>query len=149
MGDTVINLADISILIVDDSTAIRKIVRQLLERAGITNIREAEDSIEALDRLKMSPSDIAIVDYELGTFTGVDFIRMLRTAKGSPTANIGLVLLTAHKSQNIEDQAREAGADDFLTKPVSADKLKECLEKVLNHRSALHDDTDKGSAVYI
>ena len=140
---------DISILIVDDSTAIRKIVRQLLERVGISNIRDAEDSIEALDRLKMAPSDIAIVDYELGTFTGVDFIRMLRTAKGSPAANMGLVLLTAHKSQDIEDQACEAGADDFLTKPVSADKLKECLDNVLKHRATLDDSVDKGPAVYI
>ena len=67
-------LETIDCMVVDDSVAIRKIVRQLLEQMGVVRIREAEDSIEALERLKNSRSDVAIVDYELGTFNGVDFI---------------------------------------------------------------------------
>ena len=103
-------LETIDCMVVDDSVAIRKIVRQLLEQMGVVRIREAEDSIEALERLKNSRSDVAIVDYELGTFTGVDFIRMLRTARGSPAENIGLILLTAHNDPTLEQKAREAGA---------------------------------------
>lgn len=140
-----------SCLIVDDSSAIRKIVRQLLTRIGITNIREAEDSIEALERLKSAPSDLAIVDHDLGTFTGVDFIRMLRTARGSPAGNIGLILLTALNDEKLKEQAIEAGADDYLVKPVSQDMLKTCMLYVLNKRQKLDisEDTDDDSTIYI
>ena len=144
-------LETIDCMVVDDSVAIRKIVRQLLEQMGVVRIREAEDSIEALERLKNSRSDVAIVDYELGTFTGVDFIRMLRTARGSPAENIGLILLTAHNDPTLEQKAREAGADDYLTKPVSREKLKASLINVLEQRADRQksDNSDPGSTIYI
>ena len=109
------------VLIVDDAALVRAYYRQALERAGYEVI-EAMNGVEGLEKVLMQPFDLAIVDVNMPQMDGMTFIRTLR-GKELPTATlVTLVTSTEAREQDVA-AARGAGANFYLTKPVSQDAL--------------------------
>ena len=109
------------VLIVDDAALVRAYYRQALERAGY-EVDEALNGLEGLEKVLMQPFDLAIVDVNMPQMDGMTFIRTLRE-KELPTSTIAtLVTSTEAKEQDIV-AARVAGANFYLTKPMSQEKL--------------------------
>jgi len=109
------------VLIVDDAALVRAYYRQALERAGY-EVDEALNGLEGLEKVLMQPFDLAIVDVNMPQMDGITFIRTLRNKELPTSAIATLVTSTEAKEQDIV-AARVAGANFYLTKPISQDRL--------------------------
>lgn len=114
------DLAKLRVLVVDDNHHMRAIVGAILKSAGIVVIREATHGGHALAILKDFPADVAIVDFQMAPIDGLAFTRELRNPKCSPCPSLPIVMITGHADQARVIQARDAGVNEFLVKPVTA-----------------------------
>ncbi len=111
------------ILVVDDSSLIRLYYRDILERGGF-EVEQAINGIEAMEKVLAQNFDLAIVDVNMPKMDGFSFIRALRNGASAVAALPALVITTEASQQDRED-ARAAGANFYLVKPVSeADLLR-------------------------
>ncbi len=113
------NFERLRVLVVDDSQHMRSIVGTILKSAGVTAIRDASNGAQALSILKDFPADVAIIDLLMAPMDGLEFTRQLRQ---SPTlkSDLPLIMMTGHADQARVVQARDAGVNEFLVKPVTA-----------------------------
>lgn len=109
------------VLIVDDAALVRAYYRQALERAGY-EVEEALNGLEGLEKALLQPFDLAIVDVNMPQMDGMTFIRTLRGKELPTAALVTLVTSTEAREQDVA-AARVAGANFYLTKPVSQDSL--------------------------
>ncbi len=125
------------ILIVDDDSAIREMLKMALERNGYT-IYEAGDSIRAREILTSDAPDIVLLDWMLPGQSGYEFIRSLR--KDSARKVIPVIMLTARDQEQEKIQALEAGADDYISKPFSVKELLARVKAVLRRTATTSDN---------
>jgi two-component system chemotaxis response regulator CheY len=118
------------ILIVDDRSTLRRVVKNLLSSLGFSNTAEAGDGVEALSLLRGS-SEFAFVVTDWGSMLGMDGITLLyEIRRDSDTAKLPVVVLMGQsKSENII-AATAAGANGYLIMPFTADQLKSVMEKI-------------------
>jgi two-component system chemotaxis response regulator CheY len=109
------------VLIVDDATLVRAYYRQALERAGYA-VDEAMNGVEGLEKVLMQPFDLAIVDVNMPQMDGMTFIRTLRS-KELPTSAIPTLVTSTEAADKDVAAARVAGANYYLTKPISQERL--------------------------
>jgi two-component system, chemotaxis family, chemotaxis protein CheY len=122
-NDTVSPRPTIRILIVDDSSLVRLYYRNILERAGF-EVEQAINGIEAIERVQAQAFNLVVVDVNMPKMDGFSFLRALRRSAPSVAALPALVI-TTESSQHDLDDARSAGANFYLVKPVSeADLLR-------------------------
>jgi CheY-like chemotaxis protein len=116
-------LAALNVLLVDDDAHAINIVRTLLRGFGIKQIDEAHDAADAFEKLKAQAFDLIIVDFLMKPLDGLDFIRLVRTAKDSANPSVPIIMLTAFADEERVKEARDAGVNGFLCKPVTATSL--------------------------
>lgn len=117
-----------TVLTVDDSPSIRRMIAMTLEEAGYAVI-EAVDGRDGLDKALSQPVDAIITDQNMPNLDGLGFIRALRQhpqGKGVP-----VVVLSTDSAEDLKAQAREAGALGWMVKPFTQDKLLAVIRKVL------------------
>ena len=125
------------VLAVDDSVETLKILRRVLEFQGFVVIT-AENGADALKLMQRCLPDIVVTDYRMPQMDGMALLRKL---KSQPvTRHIPVILLTAKDDVNGEVAGLDAGADDYLTKPVNSKKLLARINRILNRmkQTALH-----------
>lgn len=119
------------ILVVDDDPAVQKLVKTLLERAGLVHI-EALNATQAAAVLRARPLPQAVVlDLMLPDISGIEFLRQMRTK--DVFDNIPVVILSAVADPNQIREGLGAGADRYLTKPYLANNLLSTLQDVLRN----------------
>jgi two-component system chemotaxis response regulator CheY len=124
-------MGKVQVLIVDDSSVMRKIVERSLRQAGIEieKVFEAGNGVEALAILGASKVDIILCDINMPVMDGLEFVKQLsgvENAKGVP-----VVMITTEGSEGHVVQALSAGARGYLRKPFTADQVKEHIVPVL------------------
>jgi two-component system, chemotaxis family, chemotaxis protein CheY len=122
---------NISVLIVDDSSVMRKIVERSLRQAGleILQVFEAGNGLEALAVLNQRKVDLVLCDINMPAMDGLEFVKQLpsvKNAKGVP-----VVMITTEGSEGHVVQALSAGARGYIRKPFTADQVKEHILPVL------------------
>jgi len=117
------NLERLNFLIVDDNKHMRALVTSILHALGIKNCIDAGDGADAFKELQHFPADIIICDWNMDPLDGLDFTRMVRTAKDSPNPFVPIIMLTGHTEMNRVVEARDVGVHEFLAKPISAKGL--------------------------
>ncbi|WP_395630092.1 response regulator [Aquidulcibacter sp.] len=122
----------ITILIVDDNQHMRGILKELLRAAGVSDIKEASDPLEAFEYMKSSLVDLLLVDLAMPLMDGVEFTRMVRTNEDSPNHFLPIIMITGHSERSRVNAARDAGVNEFLVKPVTAKGLMERLSLIVN-----------------
>jgi sigma-B regulation protein RsbU (phosphoserine phosphatase) len=122
------------ILIVDDDALSRKILAQVLTSAGY-NCRVCGDGAEALEIIHAKPPLLLLLDFDMPGTNGAEVLRRLRSDQQHAVAQIPTIMLTAHGSEESEVSCLQAGADDFVTKPVNAAVLRARIETQLRLRS--------------
>lgn len=125
----------VQVLIVDDSSVMRKIVERSLRQAGIEleKVFEAGNGAEALVVLRDSKVDLILCDINMPVMDGLEFVKQLPTvenAKGVP-----VVMITTEGSEGHVVRALSAGAKGYLRKPFTADQVKEHILPVLAGKS--------------
>lgn len=113
----------LSVLVLDDNKHMRTLVQSILHALGIKNVREAGDAAEAFKELQRFNADLIITDWHMEPLDGLDFVRLVRTAKDSANPYIPIIMLTGHTELLRVIEARDAGVNEFLAKPISAKGL--------------------------
>jgi CheY-like chemotaxis protein len=118
-----------SVLLAEDDRALRRFLEVVLGRAGY-KVVSASDGLEAMKLVLATPIDIVVTDAMMPNLTGYEFCRFLRN---SPTlSHLPIILLSALERKDANRGAEQA--DAFLSKPVSGEKLIECIEGLLARR---------------
>src|SRR5215471_15229024 len=122
------------ILVVDDDAMSRRVLAQLLSTAGY-DCRVSRDGLEALQMIHAKAPSLLLLDFDMPGLNGAEVLRRLRSDEDSTVAQIPAIMLTAHGSEQSEVSCLQAGADDFVTKPVNASVLRARIETQLRLRS--------------
>src|ERR1044072_7948378 len=122
------------ILIVDDDALSRKILAQVLTSAGY-KCEVCENGAEALKIIHGKPPSLLLLDFDMPGANGAEVLRQLRSDEQHAIAQVPTIMLTAHGSEQSEVSCLQAGADDFVTKPVNASVLRARIETQLRLRS--------------
>ncbi len=128
------NNSHAQILVVDDDAISRKILAQLLASAG-HDCRECEDGAKALQLIHAKPPSLLLLDFDMPGLNGAEVLRRLRSDADPAVAQIPTIMLTGHGSEESEVSCLQAGADDFVTKPINAAVLLARIETQLRLRS--------------
>ena len=123
----------LKILVVEDNRHMRSIVKAVLKGAGITNFREARDGAEALAILNQYPADIVLADYSMSPIDGLEFTQALRRASDSANPYLPVIMVTGHSERSRVQEARDAGVNEFVIKPLTARSLLARMEYVVMH----------------
>ena len=115
-------------LVVDDFSTMRRIVRNLLKELGFTNVEEAEDGVDALQRLRAARFDFVISDWNMPNMTGIELLRQVRA--DASLRNLPLLMITAEAKKENIIEAAQAGASGYIVKPFTAATLDEKLNKI-------------------
>ncbi|MDD3760190.1 MAG: chemotaxis response regulator CheY [Acidithiobacillus sp.] len=125
---------NISILIVDDFSTMRRIVRNLLREIGFTNFDEAEDGVQALQKLHGRPFDFVVSDWNMPNMQGIDLLRAIR-ADGQ-LRHIPVLMVTAEAKRENILEAAQAGVNGYIVKPFTAETLREKLDAIFKRLQA-------------
>lgn len=121
------------ILVADDQPANRTVLTRILERAG-HRVVIAVDGEDALDRLETSDVDVAVLDMHMPNLSGLDVIRQLRVMQAGQKQRTPVLILSADATEQAANDALDAGARLFLTKPVVVGKLLEGIADALTQQ---------------
>ena len=118
-------MSEIRILIVDDSSVMRKIVERSLRQAGLELmvVHEAGSGTDGLDLLRAKQVDLILSDINMPSMDGLEFLRQLRAQNLAP--GVPVVMITTESSEEHVKQAILAGAQGYIRKPFTADQVKE------------------------
>lgn len=116
------------ILIVDDFSTMRRIVKNLLNDLGFTNTAEAEDGGAAFTLLKQGGFDFVVTDWNMPGVTGIELLKNIRADPQLKTMPVLMVTAEAKREQIIE--AAQAGVNGYIIKPFTAATLQEKLGKI-------------------
>lgn len=119
-----------TVLIVDDSPTIRGFAKIFLKPLQV-EVQEAEEGMQALEMVRQSPPDVIVVDINMPGMDGLAFTRELRSDPRQEIAKLPIVLLTGDRSDQIRQKGRDAGASDFLGKPIKGAELQDVVKRFL------------------
>ena len=118
-------------LICDDNPHMRRILRTLLHSFGAREVYEAEDGATALEMYTHYVPDIVITDWSMPIFDGLELTQMIRQQGANANPFVPIIMLTGHSEKKRVTGARDAGATEFLAKPISAKALYERIFNVV------------------
>jgi len=118
-----------TILIVDDFSTMRRIMRSSLKQLGFLNVNEAEDGAIALKKLKVEKVGLILADWNMPNMNGLDLLKSVRGDEN--LKNIPFIMVTAEGQKDNIMEAVQAGVNNYILKPFTPEVLKEKIEKVL------------------
>ncbi len=116
------------ILVVDDFSTMRRIIKNLLRDLGFTNTVEADDGKTALPKLKAGGIDFLITDWNMPGMTGIDLLKAVRA--DPDLAHLPVLMVTAEAKREQIIAAAQAGVNGYIIKPFTAATLKEKIDKI-------------------
>ncbi len=122
------------ILIVDDFSTMRRIIKNLLRDLGFNNTQEADDGTTALPILQAGGIDFLITDWNMPGMQGIDLLKTVRADEKLSTLPVLMVTAETKREQIIE--AAQAGVNGYIVKPFTAATLKENIEKIFERINA-------------
>jgi two-component system chemotaxis response regulator CheY len=122
------------ILIVDDFSTMRRIIKNLLNDLGYTNTAEAEDGNSALTALSQGSFEFVVTDWNMPGMTGIELLKAIRADDRYKTLPVLMVTAEAKREQIIE--AAQNGVNGYIIKPFTAQTLEEKLGKIFERLGA-------------
>lgn len=125
---------NIKILIVDDFSTMRRIIRNLLRDLGYNNVTEADDGLSALPVLQTNSFDLLITDWNMPGMQGIDLLKAVRA--DPKIATLPVLMVTAEQKREQIIEAANAGVNGYIVKPFTAQTLKEKIDKIFERIEA-------------
>ncbi len=116
------------ILIVDDFSTMRRIIKNLLRDLGFTNTKEADDGLTALPILKTGDIDFLITDWNMPGMQGIDLLKTVRA--DDELSSLPVLMVTAETKREQIIEAAQAGVNGYIVKPFTAITLKQKIDKI-------------------
>lgn len=119
---------NLSILVVDDFPTMRRIVRSLLKELGFTNVEEAEDGQDALNKLRAGGFQFVVSDWNMPNLDGLEMLKQIRA--DTALKDLPVLMVTAEAKKENIIAAAQAGASGYVVKPFTSATLEEKLNKI-------------------
>lgn len=117
-------------LVIDDSSTMRRIVKNTLAKIGYSDTIEAENGREALDKLAQEgPVDMIVTDWNMPVMDGLTFVKNVRSG---PYQQVPILMVTTMAAKEDVIQALKAGVNNYVVKPMTPETLREKVETILN-----------------
>ena len=138
------DFSKLKFLVVDDNQYMRSVIRELLRAFGLRpdNICDCADGTEALSILATFEADIAIVDYLMSPMDGIAFTRRVRRDEDSANKYLPIILCTGFTEHDRVVEARDAGVNEVLAKPVDAKTLYNRIASIVENPRPFTDQSD-------
>jgi PleD family two-component response regulator len=133
MGEHNYNLERLNILVIDDNSHMRHIVKTVLNTLGVKKIREADNGADAMREMRHFLADIVICDWHMEPINGIEFTKLVRCASDSPNHFVPIIMLSSHTQAERVIEARDSGVHEFLAKPISAKSLYLRICMIIDH----------------
>jgi len=121
------------VLVVDDFSTMRKLIRNVLKEIGFNHIYEAETGVTALDILRSDEIGLVLTDWNMPAMTGLELLQRIRREPASK--DIPVLMVTAEGKKENVVEAIKAGADNFVVKPFTAETIREKIEQIFRKRN--------------
>jgi len=122
------------ILVVDDFSTMRRIIKNLLRDLGFNNTAEADDGTTALPMLQNGNFDLLVTDWNMPGMQGIDLLKAVRA--DPKLVKLPVLMVTAESKRDQIVEAAQAGVNGYIVKPFTAITLKEKLEKIFERLNA-------------
>jgi len=119
---------NMKVLVVDDFSTMRRIVKNLLRDLGFTNIQEADDGSTALPMLQSGEFEFVVTDWNMPGMQGIDLLKAIRA--DASLSHIPVLMVTAEAKKEQIVMAAQAGVNGYIVKPFTAATLKTKLDKI-------------------
>ncbi len=119
---------NMQVLVVDDFSTMRRIIKNILRQLGFTNIHEADDGTTAWEALNKSKIDFVISDWNMPQMTGIDLLRKVRSSE--EFATLPFLMVTAEAQQENIIEAVQAKVSNYIVKPFTAETLGQKIDKI-------------------
>ena len=116
------------ILIVDDFSTMRRIIKNLLRDLGYNNTSEADDGLTALPMLQTGQFDFLVTDWNMPGMQGIDLLKAVRS--DASISSLPVLMVTAESKREQIVEAAQAGVNGYIVKPFTAQTLKEKIDKI-------------------
>jgi len=126
----------LKIMVVDDNQHMRKLVVTILQAFGVFQTSEAADGDRAWAMLREAQPDVLFLDWQMDGMNGLELAKLIRTSSQSPNPLVPIIMLTGHTQIDHVRQARDAGVNEFLAKPVTVRAIMSRLVAVIEHPRA-------------
>lgn len=135
------SVSRLKVLLVDDHPNMRTMLIQILRSAGVTQTVQANDGSEGLQKMREHDIDIVLTDLAMEPIDGIDFVRMIRNSPDSPNPQVPVIMVTGHLTMSRIQEARDAGVNEFVAKPITVRNVLERLQVTIDHpRSFIRTD---------
>jgi two-component system, chemotaxis family, chemotaxis protein CheY len=124
-------LEALKVLVVDDEPTMRKVTRSLLQAIGVKTIFDAHDGQRGLEAICTRAPDVVILDWEMPSPNGPEFVRRVRSPGNFPFPDIPIIMLTGYGERSHVVEAVRLGVNEFLLKPVSSTALRARLISIV------------------
>ncbi|HHH48731.1 MAG TPA: chemotaxis protein CheY [Gammaproteobacteria bacterium] len=125
---------NMKILIVDDFSTMRRIIKNLLRDLGFSNTQEADDGLTALPMLQAGGFDFLVTDWNMPGMQGIDLLKAVRA--DAELASLPVLMVTAEQKREQIIEAAQAGVNGYIVKPFTAQTLKEKIDKIFERIDA-------------
>ncbi len=119
---------NMKILVVDDMSTMRRIVKNILKQLGFNNLEEAENGQEALTKLKTDTYGFVVSDWNMPVMMGIDMLRAIRADESLKKIPVLMVTAEAQKENLME--AVQAGVSNYVVKPFTAETMQDKINKI-------------------
>jgi len=120
---------NMKILVVDDFSTMRRIVKNLLKQLGYVNIDEAEDGAQAYEKVKNGDYGFVVSDWNMPNMDGLDLVKSVRA--NPAIKDLPILMVTAEAEKDKVIAAIQAGVNNYIVKPFTGDTLKEKMDKII------------------
>ncbi|HNY66355.1 MAG TPA: chemotaxis response regulator CheY [Deltaproteobacteria bacterium] len=121
---------NIKILVVDDFSTMRRIVKNILRQLNFNNIIEADDGSTALDVLQREKIDMVVSDWNMPKMTGLELLKAVRS--DDALKDIPFLMVTAEAQQENIIEAVKSGVSNYIVKPFTAETLGQKINQIFN-----------------
>jgi two-component system, chemotaxis family, chemotaxis protein CheY len=119
---------NIKILVVDDFSTMRRIVKNVLKQLGFENLDEAEDGAQALTKLKAGGYGFVVSDWNMPNMDGLELLKEVR--KDPAIKDLPMLMVTAEAEKDKVVTAIQAGVNNYVVKPFTAEVFKEKMDRI-------------------
>lgn len=123
---------ELVVLVIDDNVGMRSIMTAVLRTLGFSEIRLADDAVEAQKIIPQVKPDLIITDLKMPVLDGVTFVRNLRADESNPFSEVPIIVATGHTEEKHVKACIAAGVDQFLAKPTTGKALAERITRALS-----------------